>query len=189
MNPGGNKEPKNLKAELVIIGGGGAGLAAAVAAAEKGASNVMVLEKRNITGGNSAMAVGPFAAESPAQRRQAIIASRDDLFKRAMSWAHWKINPRIVRAFIDRSGDTIRWLEEKGLHFVLIAHSLKDMPLTWHVPKGEGRELMEVLARECERLKVQLLTRAPAKKILTGKKGNVTGVLAEKEGKEFTITT
>ena len=113
------KELKQLKVELVIIGSGGAGLAAAEAAAENGASNVMVLEKRGVTGGASAMAVGPFAAESPAQRRQAIIAPRDDLFKRAMSWAHWKVNPRIVRAFIDRSGDTIRWLEDKGLHWGL----------------------------------------------------------------------
>jgi fumarate reductase flavoprotein subunit len=33
-----------------------------------------------------------------------------------------------------------------------------------------------------------LLTHAPAKKILTGKKGNVTGVLAERKGDEFTVT-
>jgi succinate dehydrogenase/fumarate reductase flavoprotein subunit len=48
---------------VIVIGGGG-GLAAAVTAAEKSAK-VMVLEKRNCTGGNTAQASGMFAAESP----------------------------------------------------------------------------------------------------------------------------
>ncbi|MFC1533434.1 FAD-dependent oxidoreductase [Thermodesulfobacteriota bacterium] len=189
MSSSGTKEVKDLKVELVIIGGGGAGLAAAVAAIENGISNVIVLEKRNITGGNSAMAKGPFAAESPAQRRQAIIAPRDELFKRYMSWAHLQINPRIVRAFIDKSGDTIRWLEEKGLHFDCHHHSPVDMPLTWHVPKGNGKELMKVLARECQKLGVEVLTRTSAKKILIGEMGRITGVLAERKGDEFIIKT
>ena len=107
---------ENLKTELVVIGGGGAGLAAAVAAAEKGASKVIVLEKRDAPGGNTAMAMGPFAAESPAQKRTAIEFQPGCIFKIAMNWAHWKTNPRIVRAFIDKSGDTIRWLEDKGIN-------------------------------------------------------------------------
>ena len=106
--------PETLETQIAIVGGGGAGLAAAVAAAEKGA-NVIVLEKRHDLGGNSARAEGLFAAESPAQKRLKIDAPRDELFKMAMDYAHWKLNARLVRAFIDKSGDTIRWLEQKGL--------------------------------------------------------------------------
>ena len=62
-------------------------------------------------------------------------------------------------------------------------------PLVWHMPKGRGAEIMKVLADECKRLGVEVLTRTPAKKLLTDKKGNVTGVLAERKGEEFTITT
>ena len=80
---------------------------AASAACEKGA-NVIVLEKRSAPGGNSAMARGFFAAESKPQRRKRIDAPRDELFKIAMDWAHWKINPRLVRAYIDKSADTIQ---------------------------------------------------------------------------------
>lgn len=189
MNSTGTKKNKNLKASIVIIGGGGAGIASAVAAAEKGVSNIVVLEKRGVVGGNSAMAQGPFAAESPAQRRQAIITRKDDLFKIAMDYAHWKTNPRIVRAFIDKSADTIRWLEEKGVHFECIPHTPNDVALTWHVSKGEGREQMKVLAKECHKLGVEVLVRTPAKKILTGSKGNITGVLAETKGEEFAITS
>ena len=105
---------ENIKTEIVIIGGGGSGLAAAVSAAEKGAE-VLVIEKRSTFGGNSSMAGGIFAAESRTQKRLQIDTSKDDCFKAAMDHAHWKINPRIIRTIIDKSGDTIRWLEEKGI--------------------------------------------------------------------------
>ena len=99
---------KNLRADLVVLGGGGAGLCAALAAAEKGCRNIIVLEKAGSAAGSTAMAHDVFGAESPVQKREGIDASRDVLFKTAMEWAHWtKINPRVVRAFIDRSGDTI----------------------------------------------------------------------------------
>ena len=186
MSSGGMARTKDLKADIVIIGGGGAGLAAAVAAAEKGAS-VIVLEKGGL-GGNSALAWGLFAAESPAQKRALIDCRRDDCFKIAMNFAHWKINPRIVRAFIDKSGDTIRWLEEKGLVFSCSPFYPNQAPVTWHIPKGRGAALMKVLAQNCEDLGVQLLIHTPAKKILTAAKGNISGVLAETKGEEFKIT-
>ena len=177
---------EKIKADVVILGGGGAGLAAAVAAAESGARNVVVLEKVGI-GGNSALAWGMFAAESPAQKRALIDCRRDDCFKIAMDFAHWKINPRIVRAFIDKSGDTIRWLEEKGLVFKCIPFYPNQMPVTWHIPEGRGSALIKLLTQNCLDLGVDLLTHTRAKKIMTGPKGNIRGVLAESKGEDFTI--
>ncbi len=189
MSSGGMAKTGELKAELVIIGGGGTGLAAAVAAKENGAGRVILLEKRGMLGGNTSMSMGPFAVDSPAQKRAAIEFHRDEIFKIVMNWAHWKINPRIVRAFIDKSGDTIRWLEDKGLEFKCMPLYPNQSPLTWHMPKGYGAEIVRVLAQECRKLGVEVLTRTPARKILLGPNGEVTGVLAEKEEKEFTITT
>ena len=108
------KKDTGIKADIVIIGGGGAGLPAALTGHEKGIVAV-ILEKRGVVGGNALMAEGFFAAESPAQKRMRIDAPRDVLFKIAMEHSHWTINPMIIRAFIDKSGDTVRWLEEKGL--------------------------------------------------------------------------
>jgi fumarate reductase flavoprotein subunit len=180
---------QDLKAKLVIIGGGGAGLTAALTAAEKGLNPVIVLEKRGGVGGTSALASGPFAAESPAQRRQAIIAPRDELFKRAMSWAHLKVNPRIVRAFIDKCGETIEWLEKMGLFFYCVPHSPIDSPLTWHVPHGDGAAIMKTLAEKCRKTGVELLVDTTGKKIITGSQGEVTGVVAEYPGRQFKIAT
>jgi len=189
MNSSQNLSPENLNADIVIIGGGGAGLAAAVAAAEKEAS-VIVLEKRRALGGNSAMAEGFFAAESPAQKRMMIDAQKDELFKIAMNYAHWKINPRIFRAFVNKSGDTVRWLEEKGLKFDWVPPLYPNQVIrTWHCLKKGGVAIIKALAKNCEELGVQVFCQAAAKRIFTDSRGKVTGVLAATKEKEFRIAT
>ena len=106
-----DKKGVKMEADIVIIGCGGAGLPAALTAHEKGI-NAVVLEKRGKVGGNALMAEGFFAAESPAQKRLLIDAKRDELFKTALDYAHYTVDPRILRVFINRSGDTVRWIEE-----------------------------------------------------------------------------
>jgi fumarate reductase flavoprotein subunit len=176
-----------MQVDIAVVGAGGAGLAAAVAAAEKGAK-VVVLEKRNMPGGNSAVAESFLAAESPAQQWALEDAPRDTLFKMAMEFAHWRINPRIIRAFIDKSGDTVRWLEEKGLEISWISAFYPNQVIrTEHQPKKGGADVIKVLMKSCEELGVKLLRQTPAKKVLTNAKGEVMGVVAEHEGKEITI--
>ena len=96
--------PEQMETDLLVIGGGGSGLAASLTAAENGISNIVVLEKRGALGGNTARATGLFACESPAQARDKVIADKDELFKKAMHWAHWsRVDPRIFRAFLNKS--------------------------------------------------------------------------------------
>jgi fumarate reductase flavoprotein subunit len=104
---------EKLEADVVVLGAGGAGLAAAVTAANKGAK-VIVIEKRPIPGGATLFAGGTFAIESPVQKRLKVPETKDDVFKIVMQHSHWTLNARIVRAWIDKSGDTIDWLEKKG---------------------------------------------------------------------------
>jgi len=179
---------EKIKAELVVVGGGGAGLAAALAAAENGCRDIVVLEKAGSAAGSTAMAHDIFGAESPVQKRAGIEASRDELFKTAMEWAHWtRINPRIVRAFIDKSGDTIGWLENKGLEFELIQYYPNQVPLVRHSVKGHGHALMKTLRDNCRDLGIKILTRTPGKKILRNDQGNITGIRAESKEGEITI--
>ena len=103
-----NSEISSLKPDLVVIGGGGAGLAAAISAAEAGCKNIIVLEKLNVIGGNFNINGGIFAADSPVQKRAKFLnASRDYFFNTVMRWSHWKIDAEMIRAVIDKSGDTI----------------------------------------------------------------------------------
>jgi fumarate reductase flavoprotein subunit len=166
-----------IKSDLVVIGGGGSGLAAAVTAAHKG-TKVIVLERRARLGGNSIFPKGFFAAESPVQKRAMVDARRDYLFQTAMEWAHWKTDPSIVRAFINKSGDTVRWLEDRGLHFSLVPLFPNQTPLVWHTLKGDGAAIIKVLENECVSLGVEIIFDARAKKIILGKQGKIIGVKA-----------
>jgi fumarate reductase flavoprotein subunit len=176
-----------LRAEVVVIGGGGAGLAATIAALEGGCSRVILVEKAGSPGGSTAMAHDIFGIESPVQRRAWFETSKDDIFKMHMDWTHWSVNPRIVRAFINKSGDTIRWLEEKGVGFVLLPMMPNQSPLIRHSIKGRGAELCRVLRKNAEDLGATVLTRTRAKKILLGESGQVRGVVAETKDGDIEI--
>lgn len=177
---------EDIEAEIIVIGGGGSGLAAAAAASEK-KIRVVVLEKRPVPGGNSSLAGGIFATESPVQKRQDIQTSKDALFKTAMDHAHWKINPKIVRTIIDRSGDTIQWLEEKGIRFEIPVF-YPDLPKTIHTTAEGGAGIIEGLMKRCEEMDVNIIYGTEANRILVGNKGNIEGVVATSGKRIFRIS-
>jgi fumarate reductase flavoprotein subunit len=180
--------PETLDTQVVVVGAGAAGLAAAVAAVENGA-DVIVLEKRSSPGGNAARAEGLLAAESPVQKRLKIDAQRDVIFRMAMEHAHWKLDPRIVRTFVDRSGDTIQWLEAKGVVFSRVPHFYPNQRIrTWHLLSRGGIELVEILVKNGQDLGVRLLKETAAKRLLADGRGNITGVMVATKESEFKVT-
>jgi fumarate reductase flavoprotein subunit len=182
---------QQLQTDVVVVGGGGAGLAAAVAAAEKGAK-VIVLEKLKNMGGNGSLTSGLFATETRLQARVGLFVRTDDAFKFVMDYSHLEIDPRIMRAFLDKSGDTIRWLEEKGIEFDGATLFYGDTLLpVFHCPVGGmgGRDIVNTLIKNGTDLGVRFLHETHVTKILKDKKGNVTGVLAASRDKEISITS
>ncbi len=185
MAPDQKTQTLEIEPDVVVIGGGG-GLAAALAAGEHGA-NVVVLEKRKNLGGNTAMARGLMAAESPVQKRLKINARKEDIFRTAVAYSHWKVDPDIVRAFVNKSGDTIRWLEEMGISFVDVPnYYVNQIPRVYHVVKGYGTNLVKVLADKGKDLGVKILRETAASRILTNG-GGVSGVLARCKDREINI--
>ena len=186
QKPNRSDKPRNLAADVVIIGGG-AGLAAAVSAAENGA-RVIVLERLKKTGGNAAMAAAFLAAESPVQKRLKIDATKEFLFKASMEYARLLINPRIVKAYIDRSGDTAAWLENMGLTFDDIPFCYPNQfPRIFHVITGGGRKLTEIMRKRCVELGVQIFCETAGKKISIDENGEVAGVIAKQIEKTISI--
>jgi fumarate reductase flavoprotein subunit len=185
----------DLKANLVIIGSGG-GLAAAVSAAEKGVKGIVVLEKQRTLGGNAKMAQGLFACESPIQKRDNIIADKDECFRTYMRWHHWTVEPRIARAYINKSGDTIRWFQKKGIDFVIRMwypnqkFRIFHWPLKGKGPEfGRGAELIKVLTQEAREMGIELMVCTSGKRLMRDRKGRISGVTAVKGDKEFVIKT
>ncbi|MBW1902187.1 MAG: FAD-dependent oxidoreductase [Deltaproteobacteria bacterium] len=167
----------NRVADVVAIGGGGAGLAAAITAASGGVS-VIVIERMAGVGGSTTFAEGMFAAESSMQFRKNIILTKDDVFKRHMEATNWRANPHLVRAFIDKSANTIEWLQDLGVEFIEPAALYPGGPRTWHTIKGYGAAMVKVLLKKAKENKVQIITKTTAKKLIT-EEGRVTGLIAE----------
>jgi fumarate reductase flavoprotein subunit len=177
----------SIEKDVAIVGAGGAGLTAAIAASERG-SRVIVVEKRS-PGGSSAMAKGFLAAESPVQKRALIHTPRDLVYQIAMRYSHLKINPRIIRAFVDKSGNTAEWLEKMGVVIERVSPSFIDQyPLTWHVLKGGGAHLIDILEKTCLERGVQIISQTEGKEILKNRNGDLTGLLVAKSDKQMTIS-
>jgi fumarate reductase flavoprotein subunit len=186
------KTGERIRSEIVVIGGGGSGLAAAVSALENGAKRIVILEKRAKLGGNAVFPDGILAADSPLQRRLGMDTSVDELFGLAVGYSHWKIDPVLVRALLERSGDTIQWLEEKGIRFAdLIPHYPYQTPNTYHAAGGPGTTgslIVKALSQACERSKAVRIERDTSAESLVLEKGRTAGVLARtKEGRTVRI--
>jgi len=174
----------NFDNDIVVIGGGGAGMVAAVAAAEKGAK-VTVVEKQAL-GGTSALAQGLMAIESPIQKSAGVSITRDEAFKFAMEYTHWKLNPRLVRKWINQTGETIDWLEARGIKFGGIPPFAGEYRV-FHRIEGAGPALIDAMHTRCDELGVKILLHCPVKKIMTDASGAVTGVIVESDQKQYNI--
>lgn len=179
-----------LQTDVVVIGAGAAGLVAAVAAAEGGAQ-VIAFEKTDQPGGPLNLPPtmkgppGLFAVESKLQRRKYIALSRDEAFRSLMDYSHWRANARLVRAYVNKSADTIEWLESHGAGYT------NESPLAlfegsqfvWHVMKVSSQDMVKILVTKAEEKNVDIHYGATVKKIIKKEKG-VSGVIVEdKSGK------
>ncbi len=86
------------------------------------------------------------------QRKEQIGITRDDAFKTVMEYTHWRANPRLVRAFVNKSASTIEWLQGLGVEFTEPFAMWPGSPRTWHLIKGEGAALIKVLAARASTL-------------------------------------
>jgi fumarate reductase flavoprotein subunit len=180
---------KQLETDVVVIAAGTAGLAATVAAAENGA-NVIVFEKAATVGGAGNMARGPFAVESKLQSFKKIGLTREQVFKMHMEYTHWRVDGRLVSEYINKSADTIDWLEKMGVNFLDVQCHNYGYNFTWHIIggpmvgqrsiPGTGINMMKVLVDTAKKLGVKFFMRTPAKKIIK-EAGRVTSVIAESD--------
>jgi fumarate reductase flavoprotein subunit len=180
---------RSLSTDIVVIGSGATGMAAALTAVDGGAK-VILLEKMQHTGGTSNFPEGMFAVESEMQRQQYIGITRDEAFKMIMDYSHWRANPRLVRVFVDESSSTISWLQKLGVKFEGPMAIFPDGPRTWHLLKGPQKArssvMMKTLAVRAKEKGIDIRLATPAKKLIK-EYGKITGVIAEKNGKEIKL--
>jgi fumarate reductase flavoprotein subunit len=100
--------------DVIVIGAGSAGLPLAIRAAERGA-RVLQLEADYRIGGTLHWSSGQIsAAGTRLQRSQGIEDSPNEHFRDAQRIAHGRIDPVVLRLFVDHAAATIDWLMDLG---------------------------------------------------------------------------
>jgi fumarate reductase flavoprotein subunit len=174
----------HMKTDVVIVGSGAAAMTAALTAAEGGAK-VLVFEKRRTPGGTSNLPRGGiFAVESRQQRKRNYRFTRDQVFRSFMDFTHWRVNAKVVRAFIDKSSETIQWLEHQGVEFMELPATpsplLTGGYATGHPVKGQGTGavVMNALRTRAAEKGIEIHLGTPVKKIIMNR-DRVGGVIVQ----------
>ncbi len=102
--------------DIVIIGTGGAGMSAAISAYDEGATNVVLLEKMAVNGGNTNFSSsGMNASETKFQKEQGIEDSNELFAQETLDGGHNTGNPELVDFMCDNSAGAIDWLDGLGI--------------------------------------------------------------------------
>ena len=174
---------ETMDVDIVVVGSGAAGVAATVQAAELGAK-VLLLEKRDQTGGNGRLTEGMFAIGSQLQKDAGIgteIAFRD-IIDAEQSFFNYRINNLLWKDMVDASGENIDWMASHGVKFSGVVdnyHGLgKFDAFHWFVD-GKGDNYIDPMVASAEKLGATVLTETPALDLII-EEGVVKGLYAQK---------
>lgn len=143
-----------------------------------------------MVGGTGNFSEGIFAVGSKMQRDYYIPLTKDEAFKKIMNYGHWRSNARLVRAFVDKSADTVEWMQKHGVKFEKLTTNYPGGLYTWHIYQGRGAGWINALQKKGkDEYGMQVLLNTPAEKLIFGKDGKVVGVVAkDKDGNTLNIT-
>jgi fumarate reductase flavoprotein subunit len=184
--------------DLIVVGAGTAGLPAALHAAERGA-RVLLIDPDNKIGGTLHMAFGQVSGAGTRQQADLGIKDSPDIhYDDIMRITRDLADPDIVRQTVDRAGDMINWLLDRGLE------PLPGHPVTGDTPgrpaysvrrylwaEDAGRAILRILLREIApylktgQIVAQVGTRVTG--LLTADNGDVEGVRAQSGSKEISV--
>jgi fumarate reductase flavoprotein subunit len=183
-----------FEADLAVVAAGVGGLAAAVAAAQQGLK-VIALEKSSTTGGAANMGMGPMAVESRLTRAKQFSPTKDEAFETFMNYVHWQSDGKLVREYLNKSGDTIAWLEALGVEFAEPASYFPGSFPTWHIVMPESKQpgeasaaaMFRIMTQRAKELGVKFMLQTPVTKLIK-ENGKIVGVIAEdKSGEEVHV--
>lgn len=177
-------EAATMEADVVVVGAGAAGLSAGLKAAQDG-KNVIILEKMGVIGGASAMAgSGTMATGSTWQKEDGYEDSPEQLVEDMMENGHNKNDRATVELFANTIGEAFDWLvDENG---AAVPYQRSGEPTRSYSGVGRGAGVCQSL---CDKFLAEggtLLLNTPATALIIND-GAVTGVMAEGEGKAYTI--
>lgn len=180
------------QADIVVIGAGGAGMTAAIQAVQDGASNVVILEKMPVTGGNTTRATGGLNAAYTEYQKTDGIEDSVELFVEDTIKGGKELNdPELVQVMAEHSASAVDWVNEIGGDLSVVGQFGGASVKRIHRPSDTsavGPMLVKTLNDKIEELGIPVFLETRAEHILTDENGAVTGVKAVKaNGTEMNI--
>jgi succinate dehydrogenase/fumarate reductase flavoprotein subunit len=181
-------------ADVVCIGYGGAGAATAITAHDAGAK-VLILEKMPHGGGNTRVSAGGVLCPSDTEEAFKYITA-------LYEFSHSDMDAELVRIFCEQSVKNVDWLKAlrdgtqvamyggAGFPKVPGAKSMRKYAVqgAGKGMSGSSDNLWDVLSYAVEqKRRIELLTEAPAQRLVTNAGGEVIGVIALYKGREIAV--
>lgn len=185
-------EDMSIDSDIVIIGAGGAGITAAIEAKLQGAESVVVIEKMDITGGNTRMSGGEFAAPGNWVQLEEGIKndSVESYFNDIYNGGGKLGNKKLIQVIAERSLPTANWLKD------IVGIEFKDSQ-SWYGghevartlwPKGDGPQYVDTLEEKARDLGVDFYLQTKAEELVQDETGRVTAVNAtSRNGAKYTF--
>jgi succinate dehydrogenase/fumarate reductase flavoprotein subunit len=183
----------DLEADVVCVGYGGAGAVAAIEAHDAGAS-VLILEKMDRGGGNTAISGGGFLNPNDEKDALTYITS---LYQFSRS----DMDPELVELYVRESMGNVNYLKglRKGTRLGIYGYaSYGALPGARSIEKYHiigtatgkmgGQRLWDLLTSAVERERnIPVRLQTPAKRLVMNGKGEVVGVIAESKRKKLAV--
>lgn len=188
--PAGEKEAKELSADVIVVGGGGAGMAAATRLAQLGKS-VILVEKSGFLGGAISVSGGNQVVMGSQLQIDNGVAddSVESMVADFEANGANKNNKEILTLFAENVGATTDWLVascgitfEEGLHQLGEYSHNRELAYT-----GGGAGFAEAMRKAVEEAGVQVLLNTKAESLIADN-GTVTGVKAVSSNADYTLT-
>ncbi len=175
--------------DVLVIGAGAAGLSAAVRASELGA-RVILIEKREIIGGNTLISGGFLGVIDPVRQIPlGITDSEERHFNDIWINGGQIAKPALIRTLVKESQRMLGWLENKGVKFrnEVIEIYGSHHPRCHQPILPNGTSYVRALSSEAMSRKVQILNSTAGQKLLQNNEGRVIGAEARQKNKGVRI--
>lgn len=166
----------NDETDVLVVGTGFAGLAAAIEA-KKAGSEVIIIDKMPVYGGNSSLNGGDMAAVgTPLQKEAGVEDSVDlmvaDMLKAGKNYNHLDR----VKAVVENSAAAVEWCESLGVEFTkLNFHGGHSVARTNTTSNATGADIIKAQVEHLEGLGVELELKCKLERLIEDEIGCIVG--------------
>lgn len=171
--------------DVLIVGAGFAGMAAAIEAKQAG-SDVIVIDKMGMWGGNSSLNGGDMAAVGTPLQVDAGVEDSFELMENDMLVTGKYYNHvDKVKILVENSADAVQWLTDLGVEFTkLNFHGGHSVPRTNTTSNATGRDITEAQEAKLEELGIPPRLNIKLEHLIEDADGRIVGAQV-REGYQF----